>query len=404
MGSNGFFKVMDRLSPWHRKINALERDLHEERERYRQITELLTDRIREVALRGSQELGDTATAITKCLKDLDERGCAERAALAENVAKRLDALEETERRERSAVARDVAERLDALDERGCAERAALAENIAKRLNVLEEKVLTIRNEFTRSSIKARWQVVDSMDRLLFPADFKAQCPICGHAEARSNCETRVSMCQFGGGILERYVCPDCGAIFGPLKMMALNQEQLAEEYRQNYSVFSESDCTRLEKIAFEALKPSKQGVYLNFGAGAWNRTTRELRETGYQVYDFEPYAPVASSEWVVKTREELAGRKFDGIFSNDLIEHLQNPVEDLKFMAGLLTSDGQMSHASGCYEYAFEYTRFHLFFLTGQSLGRLASSAGLSYELGERLFSYSPARICLFSRNKDKGR
>ena len=64
--------------------------------------------------------------------------------------------------------------------------------------------------------------------------------------------------------------------------------------------------------------------------------------------------------------------KFDRIFSNDLIEHLRFPVEELRFMRGLLKEDGAMYHATGCYEYAFEYTRFHLFFFTGRSLRLLA--------------------------------
>ena len=215
---------------------------------------------------------------------------------------------------------------------------------------------------------------------------------------RTAYETMVAECRFGGGRLERYVCPECGAIFGPLKMMRLSREQMGEEYRQSYAVYSESDCTLLEKAAFESLHPRKNGVYLNYGAGGWNRTTKELRADGYNVYDYEPYAPVESSPWVIRSFADLEKMKFDGIFSNDLIEHLQNPVVDLKVMAGLLKDGAEMAHCSGCYEYAFEYTRFHLFFLTGKSLKRLSVAAGLTSKLGDRLFDYSPARICKFKK------
>ena len=257
-------------------------------------------------------------------------------------------------------------------------------------------------ELFRNDIRCRWQIVDAVDSLLFPPDTIAACPICGHADARSAYKTRVAECRFGGGRLERYVCPDCGAIFGPLKMMRLSPEQMGEEYQQSYAVYSESDCTLLEKMAFESLHPRKNGVYLNYGAGAWNRTTKDLRADGYDVYDYEPYAPAEANPWVIRSFADLEKMKFDGIFSNDLIEHLQNPVADLKAMSGLLKDGAEMAHCSGCYEYAFEYTRFHLFFLTGNSLKRLSAAAGLTVNLGDRLFDYSPARICKFAKKKVK--
>ena len=253
-------------------------------------------------------------------------------------------------------------------------------------------------ELFRNDIRCRWQIVDALEPLLFPSDVSAACPVCGHVDSRSRYETKVSECIFGGGRLERYVCPDCGAIFGPLKMLKLSEMQLAEEYRQNYSVYSESDCTMLERKAFEALAPEKGKKYLNFGAGAWNRTTKELREAGYDVYDYEPYAPVASNPWVIRSFDELGKMRFDGIFSNDLIEHLGNPAETLSRMKELLNPGGAMVHCSGCYEYAFEYTRFHLVFLTGGSLDALCSKTGLRHSLGDRLFEYSPARLCKFQK------
>ena len=277
------------------------------------------------------------------------------------------------------------------------ERLAASEQLKSHAAEEYRRVVT---ELFRNDIRCRWQIVDALDALLFPPTSVATCPICGHVEPRTAYETKVSECRFGGGRLERYVCPDCGAIFGPLKMMRLSAEQLGEEYKQSYAVYSESDCTLLEKLAFEALRPRKTGIYLNYGAGAWNRTTKDLRDAGYEVYDYEPYAPAETNDWVIRSFSDLEKMRFDGIFSNDLIEHLQNPVVDLKAMAKLLKNGGKMAHCSGCYEYAFEYTRFHLFFLTGNSLKRLSAAAGLGFKLGNRLFDYSPARICLFQKRK----
>ena len=85
-------------------------------------------------------------------------------------------------------------------------------------------------------------------------------------------------------------------------------------------------------------------------------------------------------------------------FSNDLIEHLQNPVEELCFMKSLLKPDGKMYHATGCYEYAFEYTRFHLFFFLGRSLQLLAQKSGLEVKLTDRIYpEQSSLRYAIFT-------
>ena len=71
--------------------------------------------------------------------------------------------------------------------------------------------------------------------------------------------------------------------------------------------------------------------------------------------------------------------RFDGIFSNDLLEHLSDPIHELQFMKLLLKSrESKMAHCTGCYNYKYEYTRFHMFFYTGKSLDVLAERAGLS--------------------------
>lgn len=330
------------------------------------------------------------------------KAAAEHAVLeVENIRRTADSIVDgmSEIRRHSEAVENLVERVRI---EGHEERVITAANYEKFQRQLRAQATfesgRIVNDLFRNEIRCRWQVVDALDPLLFPHKIVAKCPICGHSAAKGTYETKVSECIFGGGRLERYVCPECGAIFGPLKMMALSDTQLAEEYKQSYSVYSESDCTMLEKMAFEALHPEKGKKYLNYGAGAWNRTTKDLRAEGYDVYDFEPYAPAESNPWVIRSIDELRKQKFDGIFSNDLIEHLRNPVEDLKAMKKLLKPGAGMVHCSGCYEYAFEYTRFHLFFLTGGSLERLCEETGLVGELSDRLFDYSPARICVFRR------
>jgi SAM-dependent methyltransferase len=251
----------------------------------------------------------------------------------------------------------------------------------------------------KNEIEIRYQIMDALDGRLFPPETKVGCGICGHSAPKHTFETLVSHCIFGGGRLERFICPVCGVIFGPLKMSSLDERQLGAEYVQSYRAYSESSETGvLEQAAFLKLNPVKDGVYLNYGAGGWNGASQKLRDDGYTIYDYEPYAPAEGNEYLIRSWEQLARLKFDGIYSNDLIEHLPDPAESLRRMKSLLKEGGIMSHGSGCYEYAFEYTRFHLFFFVGRSLDYMAERAGLNYQLGERECpELSPFRHCVFT-------
>ena len=75
--------------------------------------------------------------------------------------------------------------------------------------------------------------------------------------------------------------------------------------------------------------------------------------------------------------------KFDGVFSNNVLEHLPDPVSELKFMKSLLRDEKTdlMAHATPCFEYAYEYTRFHLVFYTGGSIASVARQIGSSVEI-----------------------
>lgn len=250
----------------------------------------------------------------------------------------------------------------------------------------------------KNEIEIRYQVMDAVDEYLFPSTMVVRCRVCGHHAPKHTYETVISHCIFGGGRLERFICPVCGGIFGPLKMIRLDEKQLGAEYIQNYKCYSESSETgSLEYSAFLDLNPVKGGTYLNFGAGIKNQTSKKLREEGYIVYDFEPYAFAGSKEYLLQSWTQVEQIKFDGIFSNDLIEHLPDPITSLRQMRSVLKENGRLVHGSGCYEYAFEYTRFHLFFFVGKSLDYIAEQAELNYYLGERSHPSSPFRKCLFT-------
>jgi SAM-dependent methyltransferase len=156
---------------------------------------------------------------------------------------------------------------------------------------------------------------------------------------------------------------------------------LAQDYRWHYRVFSEGDSTDLEVRAFRALNPQKDGLYLNYGCGQWSKTNQILREEGWNILGFDPHATHGGDQTgLIIATDHLMEFKFDGIFSNNVIEHFRYPVNELKFMKSLLKQGGKMSHATSCYEYLYEFTRFHMYFFTGRSREFLAAQAELILE------------------------
>lgn len=246
-------------------------------------------------------------------------------------------------------------------------------------NKLQDK-MTIYIDVIKELIKDKYSLIDKLDKDSLK-DFKLTCPICGNVIDTDSTKKYNSECIFLGGKLERYTCNTCKAIVGPIKMLKLNSQELSKDYVHSYSVFSEGDSTPAEKEAFYSLNPTKEGCYLNYGCGDWSHSIEELRAEGYNVYGYEPYSSTSNSSYIITSEEILKSMKFDGIFSNNVLEHLSDPIERFTFFKGLLKDDTcLMSHATPCYEYCYEYTRFHLIFYTGKALDYLCKKTGFKID------------------------
>jgi SAM-dependent methyltransferase len=225
---------------------------------------------------------------------------------------------------------------------------------------------------------SKWSTIDAVEQVLKNESQNLQCPLCHHSFVTNQASTFESHCIFGGGLLIRHQCPQCEVIFGPEKMLRLSEKELSQEYDWHYSMYEEGDSTDLELKAFYALEPSKEKIYLNYGAGAWSKSLQKLRDDGWQVYGFEPHAELKNQyAYSIQSWDALSAMQFDGVFSNNVLEHFRHPVEELKKIVSLLKPNGKMAHATPCYAYQFEYTRFHLFFFTGKSNDFLWDAADL---------------------------
>lgn len=253
------------------------------------------------------------------------------------------------------------------------------DNIDKYLNVLEVKTDVLQKDILRHQVAGKWSVIDYISRSITDKEQLSACPLCGFRSSVNALEQFNSHCIFGGGLLLRYQCANCDVIYGPKKMLDLTPAELSSDYEWHYRVYDEGDSTAQEIRAFHLLKPSKSGVYLNYGAGAWSKSVEILRNEGWNVMAYEPHGSAQTiADYVISNRGELQKIGFDGIFSNNVLEHLRYPVEELSFMRGLIKQGGRMSHATPCFEYLFEYTRFHLFFYLGRSRSLLAERANLA--------------------------
>ena len=237
-----------------------------------------------------------------------------------------------------------------------------------------QKALERRHDALKAFIvPAVWNALDRLYERTEPVG-EPTCLACTFTAPAAKFAVRTDACVFGGGKLERLECPSCGCVFGPLKYLQTPPELVDLDYRLLYTDYSEGDSTEAEIRAFRAMGPKPGGVYLNWGSGAWSESVERLRAEGFDVWGFEPHATV-DSQFVVQRRDQISA-KFDGVFSNNLIEHLFDPAEQFADWKSLLKPGGRMAHASPCYEWSFAYTRFHVFFPLGEAPARLAERTG----------------------------
>jgi SAM-dependent methyltransferase len=243
-------------------------------------------------------------------------------------------------------------------------------DLEARLQWLEKQVALTEAHFTN----AFWTALDAAYESIL-TERTLVCPVCEHTARRADLEVLVDQCRFGGGKLERYRCPICDCVFGPQKYLDLSDAFVFSDCKVIYTRYSEGDSTANELRTFQSLRPAAQGLYLDWGCGgAWSQTINHLRSQGWNVWGFEPAAESAG-QFVTNQRESIEVQ-FDGIFSNNVIEHFRRPLDEFREFQGLLKPGGLMAHSSPCYQYSYTYTRSHTLFLLGKSPQVLAERTG----------------------------
>lgn len=177
--------------------------------------------------------------------------------------------------------------------------------------------------------------------------------------------------------IKRIRCDFCQTVFGPISIMQLNEYEMLELYKLVYSFFVEGNTEELQKKIFFLLTPQKNGKYLNYACGEWGSGIKNILSEGYDVYGYEPVLLIDHDKII--TNFSNIPKNLDGLFSNNFIEHLKNPIKQFKEWNSLLKIGSSMIHR-GEYEYiknnCYESSNFHLLYLSRMGVEILSERTG----------------------------
>ena len=117
---------------------------------------------------------------------------------------------------------------------------------------------------------------------------------------------------------------------------------------------------------------NKDYSYLDYACGI-GKIIPILKKESYNISGYDKYVVGQN------VLNNIDNMKFDVIFSNNFIEHLINPINDIKNMLNHLNDNGYLIFTSDCIdEYKVEITHFHTFYFLGKSLSVLSKKLNLN--------------------------
>ena len=199
------------------------------------------------------------------------------------------------------------------------------------------------------------------------------CVICEHNDLNENFSKLYANDIFNAGTIIRHKCPSCGLIFGDLRFLQLSEEEINNDYQDTYSYFNEGDNIKIQLDCLDSIHifQDKSLSYLDYACGVGNMIG-VLKSKDYDIYGYDKYV---KNQNVLNNVDNM---KFDVIYSNNFIEHLIHPLEDIKKMLTVLNDNGHLIFISDCIdEYIVECTHFHTYYYTGDSFNILCDKLKL---------------------------
>jgi hypothetical protein len=212
------------------------------------------------------------------------------------------------------------------------------------------------------------------NKLIHPDKTHLVCIICDHIDLYENFTKLYATDIFNAGKIIRHKCPNCSLIFGDLRFLYLSDEEIKNDYEDTYSYFKEGDNISQQYNAIQSIDifSNKDLKYLDYACGT-GKFTDFLKKKTYNITGYDKFV---KDENVLNNIDCMM---FDVIFSNNFIEHLIDPIKEIKLMLKHLNPNGYLIFMSDCIdEYVIEYTHFHTYYYLGKSLKILFNKLNLT--------------------------
>lgn len=209
------------------------------------------------------------------------------------------------------------------------------------------------------------------------------CKVCNYQNTIEQFKIYKSNDIFYAGELIRYQCPNCNVIFGDLRFLNLNKEEISKDYVDLYSYYSEGDTSKYILHCLDKINLGKDKVYLDYACGNNIETLNLLNNHNYNVYGHDAYVNNIHTKFIKNLKDV---KNIDIIYSSNYIEHVIEPFEDLQILIDLLNDNGKLVLISGCWEYKYEISHYHTFFFLGKSLKYLCEKLKIREVFSEKIF------------------
>jgi SAM-dependent methyltransferase len=160
----------------------------------------------------------------------------------------------------------------------------------------------------------------------------------------------------------------------------MDKSEISNDYKDLYSFYSEGDTSNFILESLNKINLGKDKSYLDFACGKDNRTLNLLNKNGYDVYGYDLYTNMDHPKFIKNTF------KVDVVYTNNYIEHLIDPFNDLKKVIDLLKDDGKLVIISQCWEYCIDITHYHTFYFLGKSLNYLCNELNINEIYSDKIF------------------
>ena len=125
-------------------------------------------------------------------------------------------------------------------------------------------------------------------RIEYPSPINLNCIICEYNDLNDNFEKLYSDDIFYAGKLIRHKCPNCGLIFGDLRVLNLSEKEINDDYEDVYSYFTEGNTYQYVLNSLNSINifKNKNLLYLDYACGTGS-ILPILKNEGYNIYGYD---------------------------------------------------------------------------------------------------------------------